>query len=482
MAGSFLRLEPDDLGIKASIVELSYKQALIKDDYYILFRDLLDLKENQDPFDAGMDMVARHLDLKSISTAIIFVSPLFVSFRNLDLPFHSEKKVKQVMSFELETLLPNTDKDYISDFHMLDISGEFNMVLSASIPEMILDRYFTKLGSLGIKPLIVTPGGYAAAVGFLKERKDISTFAFMYIANSGITLVLVKERKPCAVRFFSASITSQKDIALLVKQSIIGFNQRTGVNICFDIFVCIDKDNFESNDMVAALDKTMAYQSGLSLAAQGAQKTLRLEKINGDSLLLHFVPEKPVKYLFNFCQGKYGTTSFLNRYFSSIAACAGLFLCTFCLLMLNLNFDNSTLEKQIAAIDNKAFSIFKSTFPDKKKVPDPYLQMQANVQAAVRKSGAVRNEAQLVQNKEIKIVDVLAEISQKIAASTDIEIAMFLFKTGRLVLSGSTDNFNSVDNIKSKIESSQMFTKVSINSAVLNKTGNRINFKFIIEI
>ena len=93
MAGSFLRLEIDTSGIKAMIVEQDYKKVFIKDDCHVLFEDLPDSEENDiDPFDAGMDVVAQLLDLKTCSTAIIFVSPFQVCFRNIDLPFSTEKK------------------------------------------------------------------------------------------------------------------------------------------------------------------------------------------------------------------------------------------------------------------------------------------------------------------------------------------------------------------------------------------------------
>ena len=86
MAESFLRLEIDNKGIKAKIIEQGYnnltkpsliKGSLIKDSCRILFKDMPEIKpENSkisDPFDAGMDMVATQLDLASCSKAIIFI-------------------------------------------------------------------------------------------------------------------------------------------------------------------------------------------------------------------------------------------------------------------------------------------------------------------------------------------------------------------------------------------------------------------------
>ena len=62
------------------------------------------------------------------------------------------------------------------------------------------------------------------------------------------------------------------------------------------------------------------------------------------------------------------------------------------------------------------------------------------------------------------------------------DISRFLLNKERLVLSGTTDNFNNVDKIKGIIESSQMFRTVNISSAAADKKDNRVKFKFIIEM
>ncbi|MCD4736128.1 MAG: hypothetical protein K8R53_08805 [Bacteroidales bacterium] len=482
MADFFLRLELDASGIKAMIVEQNYKKLDIKDDCHVLFEDLPDSEENMDPFDAGMDMVAQQLDLEMCSTAVIFVSPLLVCFRNLEFPFNSEKKVKEILPFELETLLPVVNETYISDFHMLDTSGGSNLILSASIVESQVEKYFLKLGGFGIKPLIIAPGGYAASVEFLKERKDISRFVFLHITDSGNTLVIVNNRKPCAVRTFLPSLTSPEELAMSVKQTIIGFNQRTGTDLSFDVFVSSDKDNSKIEHIYNALEKTLEYQSRLGSVEQGVQKAMIQEKIDSNALLLSISPDKTVKYQFNFCKGKYGTSSFLKTYFSNIAAGIALLLCVFALLILTTSFDNLKLDKKILAIDKKARLIFLATFPDKKKIQDPYLQMKANAKEAIKKSGSTGDKGQFVKNEYVKVVGIMSELSRKIASSTDMEISRFLFNNGRLVLSGSTDNFNNVDNIKSKIELSDLFERVIISSAAADKKGDRVNFKFIIEM
>jgi general secretion pathway protein L len=468
MAGCFLRLDLDNFSIKAMVIESGYKLNLIKDVCHVRFKDLADSEENPDPFDEGMDIIAQQIDFQPCSTAIIFVSQLSICFRNIDLPFGSKKKIKQILPFELENLLPVNNEEYISDFHMLDNGKESNPILSASIAEVQVKKYFLKLGSFGIKPLIITPGGYAAAISFLRENKNISTFVFLYVADAEITLVLVNNRQPCMVRSFASSLYSSEDLAKCIKQTIMGFNQRTGTDISFDIFVGSDGDNPGAELIFNDLKRKKLSQVR--------------SKINSNTLLSGISPGKTVKFLFNFCQGDYGSSSFGKKNFKNIAAGLVLFLIAFSLLMVSFGSDNSKLNKKIAGIDIQALSIFKATFPDKKKVQDPYLQMKANVREQIKKSGKSGDKDQLIKNNNFKIVEILGELSRKIASSIDMDTTRFLFNNGRLILSGSTDNFNNVDNIKSNIESSDLFEKVSISSAAADKKGNRVNFKFIIEM
>ncbi len=478
MAGCFLSLEIDDFGIKASIVESGYKQNLVQDHCHVLFKDLPVSEENPVPFDAGMDMVARQLGLQTCSTATIFVSPLSICFRNLSLPFGSKNKIKQILPFELENLLPTVQEDYISDFHLLDTGKESNLILSASIGEAWIEKYFSKLNSFGIKPLIITPGGYATAMAFLRKNKNSSNFVFLHIADFESTIVLVNNGQPCTVRSFARSLYSSEDpdnsdhmknldnLETSIKQTIMGFNQRTGADILYDIFISSDGDNPDAERIYNALKR---------------KDLPRLQqKIDTKGLLVNISPDKPGAYLFNFCQGAYGSSSFVKTYFSSIAACAVLCIISFSLFMISSGFDNAGLNKKIAAMDSRALSIFTATFPDKKKVHDPYLQMKANVRAELKKTNT-SGDKDLSINK-VKVVEIMGELSRKIPPSLDMETSRFLFNNGRLILSGSTDNFNNVDNIKSKIESSDLFENVSITSAAVDKKGNRVNFKFIIEM
>ncbi len=480
MSASFLRIDLDQLGIRAMLVEQTAKNAMPGEECHVLFKDLPESKESQDSFDAGLDIIAQQIDLSSCSTAVIFVSSLVVFFRNMELPFKSEKKISQVLPFELESFLPHADENYISDFHRLGIDDNSNLILTASFLESQIKKYVSKLDDLGIKPVIITPGGYAAALCFLKERKELSSFIFLHLSKSENILVIVVDRKPCMVRAFSTAQYESGQLATAVKQSVLGFRQRTGIDPVFNVFIYSAIDNQKTKEICTAFDHHLEYPTGLRSGELPCE--LIQKKASQRSILSAITPETRMKYLFNFCKGKYGAYSFLKTYLNHLAAGFVLALILFSLSVFSINTDISMLDGKIDRLDKNALRIYRETFPDKTKVMDPYLEMKANVKAALKKSGTAYKNHDFSKKKDVRVSDVILELSRRIAASIDVDASRLIFNKGRLILSGSTDNFNNVDKVKTGIEGSKMFEKVSISSAAMDKKGNRVNFKFIIEM
>jgi hypothetical protein len=51
-----------------------------------------------------------------------------------------------------------------------------------------------------------------------------------------------------------------------------------------------------------------------------------------------------------------------------------------------------------------------------------------------------------------------------------------------VLISGDTDTFNAVDDIQNRLESSELFGKVTISSTNRERSGNRIQFKMRITL
>ncbi len=480
MAGSYLLIDHDHSGIKALVIDETDSEKVVKSRCNILFKDLPEHSETAGFTEAGlfkaaMDSMAEKMDFQSCSSAVVLVSPAFVHFRIVSLPFRSEKKIQQILPFELEPLLPISNEIYISDFHLLDRQGDQNIIFTASISEARIETYFQTLGSFGIRPKMISTAGCALAAAFLREHPHVTDTAFLYIIEEKITLVLINNRKPWAVRTLPGSFRSAEALSAGLRQTITGFRQRTGEDRSFDLVIGLDHD---MTGIGGFLDTLQNLQVSFNPTAQ---KDQRIQTIDANKLLMAVSPDNAGNDPVNFCKGKYSSTSFLKIHFYSIAASIVLFFCMIGFSLFNAGLDNSKLYKQISLIDEKAMSIFMKTFPEQKRIQDPYLQMKANVKDILKKTDAGSDDNQTA-GKEVKAVAVLTEISVKIAPAIDVEISSFLLSAGRLVLSGSTDNFNNVDKIKTGLEPSELLKKVEISSAATDRKGDRVNFKFNIDL
>lgn len=492
MAGVYLLIIHDHAGIKAMIIDKALSGNKIQDRSHIFFKDLADpsgaspgLSASDPPIGAAMDQIATDMDLKGCSDAILLFSPGSVYFRTMGLPFRSEKKIQQVLPFELEPVLPTGTETYVSDFQILDYLDDQTLILAASLPEPRIEAYFNTLGTYGIRLRIISLSGYFQTIAFLKDHPRINDAVFLYVLEDKTALILIHDRSLWAFRSLPRPLASpdpETPLALAIHQTITGFRQKTGKDIHFDLIIGFDQGVPQPEGFPDKLEKALQHmQSPIAPGLDSQIVGLSVQTLVPDEWLTVITPDDAAVCKINFCKGKYSSASFLKTYFYPLAAAIALFFFAAGLGIFSISLDNSNLNKQIRLLDNTAMSVFINTFPDQKRVLDPYLQMKANVRELMKKAGKPGDKTPGLV-REIKVMDVLAELSEKLPPALDVEISSFLLNSGRLVFSGSTDNFNTVDKIKTGLESSGFFKTVDISSAAADKKGDRVNFKFNIDL
>ena len=136
------------------------------------------------------------------------------------------------------------------------------------------------------------------------------------------------------------------------------------------------------------------------------------------------------------------------------------------LLAMNAN------QRRLAELDRQIEMIFKNTFPEVTRVEAPLQQMQIKIKEAG--DGSIGFDLTGVR---VRVIDILNALSQQIPSSADVKINRMVVGSDNVVLSGDTDNFNTVDDIKGRLENADLFTSATISSADLEKSGNRVRFK-----
>jgi type II secretory pathway component PulL len=146
------------------------------------------------------------------------------------------------------------------------------------------------------------------------------------------------------------------------------------------------------------------------------------------------------------------------------------------LLLFNFITDSYKLNKQLDGYDQQIRSIFQATFPGE-KIVEPFQQMQIKVNEA-RKNAVTEGAV----GPHLRSIDILNAISQSIPASITVDVTRMVISDETVLISGNTDTFNSVEEIKSKLEQVDIFKKVTISSTSKDRTGKSIRFQLNVEL
>jgi Tfp pilus assembly protein PilN len=196
-----------------------------------------------------------------------------------------------------------------------------------------------------------------------------------------------------------------------------------------------------------------------------------------DNALALALSEASGSELFNFRRGPFSITKHWVENKKSLITTGILLALVLILALTGIILDTVYLQKRVSALDQEIHGIFRSSFPDVKNIVDPLHQMQLGIDDA-KKTFLVSGESLGPVGK----LDILNDISRLIPDKVDVEIDSIVMGEDNVVLSGDTDTFNSVDEIKSSLEQSKLFKSVTISSANLNRTGDRVRFKLKVQL
>ncbi|MBF0228430.1 MAG: hypothetical protein HQK63_02365 [Desulfamplus sp.] len=548
------------------------------------------LKWDSESFEDALKTLISKLDLKGCSKSALCLPAYLVSFRTLNMPFASESKIRQILSYELTSHLPISYGGYISDFIILKESDfiDFNnidnptlskisnreqiptttskeeqtsnsisnntqnsilntskkasnktCIFTASIPVTVIDTFFSILKKYGIEPELVTSQGIVAA-NFInnnvinKENNNLikdssylikdNNYLIKQFVNTGFKKrtnqnndnalsVLIERRVSDTLLSFILkgnivairSFVGDKDDSFVqrtVQQTIIGLSQRYNIEIAkinkidlsdYESSINLQIGNLDSNHLQPDKFQSKNLQANSFGLNQLQKDSVQSDNFNQSNAIeqsnkLHWFNAIAAAFCLikrektiNFCQDKYAKNSFFNKFKDNIISLSIFVATLFVCLFINIEFDILALKKEVKILDKAITESFIKTFPDVKTVVEPLMQMQVKIRE-LEQSGFVRGgQASNGSRSKIRAIEILYELSNRISKNIDIEITRFLLSEGRLVIAGNTDNFNTIDKVKTVLEQYDRFKSVTINSATADKTGKRILFNFIVE-
>jgi general secretion pathway protein L len=475
MNRTILGLDIGNNSLSAVVVEKPLKGFSIKESVTISFDDLEGHGDSPpgetdiSRFERAVSLLLEKIDCTGFSSVAVAIPSSWVSFRNITLPFRSAKKIRQVLGFELASYLPLADETYVSDFTQPPKTGagDFPPLLTASVPDATLVACFSALATAGLQPSLITVQGYIAADHLLESGIDEDHTLWLDRAEDHTTLCLGVKRAIVQVRSLGANLSATA-LAKAIQQTVKGEHQRSQEGFMPQRCIITSREE-DASPLCASLEEVLGYPV-VSMDPQ---------PINAVSAALANVTSRPV---FNFCQGDYSEDSILKRYTASIVVLLIFVVMAFSAFMFKVHADIAFMENNAAELEQATTAIFKKSFPKVTRIVDPLMQMKIELKQLKETSGLSGEGTTPPDGLSHSCVDILAELSNKIPISIDVETNRFILNPGRILLSGSTANFNEVDKIKGLLEGSALFKQVEIQSAATDKTGKRVRFKFVITL
>jgi general secretion pathway protein L len=179
----------------------------------------------------------------------------------------------------------------------------------------------------------------------------------------------------------------------------------------------------------------------------------------------------------NFHRGQFAAQKLIGKHKGALIKTGMLAAAVLVLMFFSLMMQTLALNKRIDAINNQMTRIYKATFPEVNTVRYPFEEMQAKMRET--KSAAVL-EAET--GPHVRSIDILNNISEKIPANITVNLNRLVIQPDNVLISGTTDAYDSVDTIKSRLEQIQEFEKVSISSANIDRSGKEVRFMLKVEL
>ena len=403
-------------------------------------------------------------------------------YRNIRVPFTNKKKIVQILPYELEPTLPFPVEDLTIDFHTINISenADHTDLIAAGIEKTVLENYIDTLASFKIEPEIITISGYYPALCLAKFANVPEKWLFADIEVDKATLFAVASGRISLIRSFpilSNAASAVKSLGINIQRTTAAFSELFNTDfIPEEIRVTgagIIELNFEKelSDLleipVNQIELFREIDTGIENYAASSFNSAKLD----NALALALNEDKGIDRL-NFYKSRFAVNEFLTRHKSNLVKTGILAGVVLALALLNFILNFYFINNKINHLNHQITDIFKTTFPEVTKIVDPLQQMKVKIKEA-KKSALFPSET----TKYIRSIDVLNEISKRIPDKVDVDFTRLVISHENVIVSGITDTFNSADEIKSRIEESELFQKVIITSTSKEKSGSRIRFK-----
>jgi type II secretion system protein L len=459
------------------LLNSSLREYRVDDYIHLAFSDPDDPEKG---LTAALEILTEKMDLSG-SDYVVSIPAGHFTFRNLQVPFNNTKKIRMVLPFELEPTLPYAVDDLVVDFQPLNgsLEGDQTELIAAAIEKNRLTPYIEALASIEVDPEKLTFSGLPTALCLAHQAELEEEQLFIEIDEAAGTLFMLAGDRLQLVRSFplpTAGPSKAKLLCAQIQQTLAAFQESSDLNLQ-PIEVVASGIGLDETNMAAYISK--ALNIPVTAASVADRLNIPVESYTGnpwipaqmDNALALTLMEVESFDTLNFHKGQFAAQKFLSKHKTPLIKTGILAAAVLVLMFFNVLMGTYTINKQVRGIEQQMNQIFKATFPEVKTIRYPYQEMQARMRET-QKNAAFQAET----GPHIRSIDILNSISENIPNNIKVDFTRLVIQPENVLISGTTDTFNSVDDIKSRLEQIQYFEKVTISSANIDRSGNEVRF------
>ena len=485
MSRNILGLDIRNDAVSAVLVRSGIKTSRIEAHEHIPVSDQNDIASC---IDSLLKSLVKQTDISG-SICIASFPANQISYRNIKVPFKEQKKIKQILPYELESTLPFLVDDLIIDYNSIKLQGrsgsaDYTDVVAVAVEKSALKSYLNTLASFNIKPKIVTVGGYPTALCLSNDTTVPENRLFVDMGNRNCSVFILVAGQICLIRSFPTSTAGssiEKSFCNEIKRTLYDSEEIFGFNFQpEEIFITgcnPDTVNYKQDieRMLGISVKRTDLLSHTGFAGKNPELSWKPEQM--DNALALALTEIEGFKVFNFRKGPFAAKNYWVEHKKSLIKTGILAGLVLALIFINIVLETHSMEKKLASLNNQITGIFKTTFPDVKNIVDPIQQMRVKLKEA-QKSSMFSGET----GKHTHAIDILKDISEFTHKDIDVNLTNLVVDMESVLIAGDTNRFNAVDDIKRRLEQSDLFNKVTISSANMDKSDNRVHFKLKVQL
>ncbi|MBW1999503.1 MAG: pilus assembly protein PilM, partial [Deltaproteobacteria bacterium] len=362
----------------------------------------------------------------------VAVSADRASYRNLRLPFKDEKKIRQVLPFEVEAVVPFSIDEVVTDFLAIHRAQE-GEILAVSLRKDYIRELLQNLGEHGVEPNLLEVRCAPLASWLLKRQDTPEDGLLLDLGHRRGTMVLFSGGRINLIRSFrlehdpsflespailesrlepfckqlgntihafawSNNLTPRpQKIFLSGTGAVPGTEEMISrflalpveqVNVRQDKRVLMDRE-------IAEAWKPLVMDHALALALRGGGKGAGLD----------------------FLKDEFETRGRFSGLRTGIRRVSAAMIIVLCFLIADLAVDYYLMKKRYDMLDRRITLVYRETFPGAGRIVDPLKQMKIKLKEVQGSSGLLPST-----DSEPRVIDILKDISVRIPKSLDVHL------------------------------------------------------------